>query len=57
MPDAVVKASSLFFMVVLMALMGVLVLRDTWRSYQIHTYRPAGEGSVTNVLESTDKKP
>ena len=56
-PDAVVKASSLFFMVLLIALMGVLILRDSWRSYQIHTYKPDGEGSVTNVLENTDKKP
>ena len=56
-PDAVVKASSLFFMVLLMALMGVLILRDSWRSYQMHTYKPEGEGSVTNVLENADKKP
>ena len=56
-PDAVVKSSSLFFMVLLIALMGVLIMRDTWRSYQIHTYKPEGEGSVTNVLENADKKP
>ena len=56
-PDSVVKASSLFFMVLLIALMGVLILRDTWRSYQMHTYDPEGGGSVTNVLENADKKP
>ena len=56
-PDAVVKASSLFFMVLLMALMGILILRDSWRSYQMHTYKPEGEGSITNVLENADKKP
>ena len=56
-PDAVVKASSLFFMVLLMALMGILILRDSWRSYQMHTYKPEGEGSTTNVLENADKKP
>lgn len=56
-PDAVVKASSLFFMVLLIALMGILILRDSWRSYQIHTYKPDGEGSATNVPENTDKNP
>ena len=56
-PDAVVKASSLFFMVLLIALMGILILRDSWRSYQIHTYKPDGEGPATNVPENTDKKP
>lgn len=54
-PDAIVKGASIFFMVVLMALMGVLVLRDSWRSYKIHTYKP--DSVQTNVLESADKKP
>ncbi len=56
-PDVVVRYSSLFFMVVLLGLMGVLILRDGWRSYQIHTYRPGDAGASTNVLESADKKP
>lgn len=54
-PDVVVKGSSFFFMVLLMALMGVLILRDSWRSYKIHTYKP--DSVETNVLESADKKP
>jgi Zn-dependent protease len=54
-PDVIVKGSSIFFMVVLMALMGVLVLRDSWRTYKIHTYKP--DCVETNVLESADKKP
>jgi hypothetical protein len=27
-------------MVLLMGLMGLLILRDGWRSYKIHTYNP-----------------
>ena len=55
-PDFVVRHVSIFFMVVLIGLMGLLVMRDSWRSYKIHTYKPEGEGSVTNVLESADEK-
>ena len=54
-PDAVVRRVSLLFMVLLAALMGLLVLRDGWRSYRIHTYRP--DGAATNVLEKADQKP
>ena len=54
-PDAVVKHVTMAFMVLLLGLMGLLVLRDSWRSYKIHTYKP--EGASTNVLESADKKP
>jgi len=38
-PDFIVKYLSLTFMVLLMGLMGLLILRDSWRSYKIHTYR------------------
>ena len=38
LPDCVVKYVSIFFMVVLMALMGLLVLKDSWRSWKIHTH-------------------
>ena len=38
-----------------MLVMGVLVLRDSWRTYKIHTYKP--DCVETNVLESADKKP
>ena len=40
-PDFIVKYLSLTFMVVLMGLMGILILRDGWRSYRIHTYKGA----------------
>ena len=51
-PDFIVKYLSLTFMVILMGLMGLLILRDGWRSYKIHTYNPetveSGAESVTN---------
>ena len=51
-PDFIVKYLSLTFMVILMGLMGLLILRDGWRSYKIHTYKPetveSGAESVTN---------
>ena len=54
-PDVVVRKSSFFFMVLLFALMGLLIMRDSWRSYKIHTYKP--DNVETNVLENADKKP
>ena len=39
-PDVVVKYASLTFMALLMGLMGLLILRDGWRSYKIHTFNP-----------------
>ncbi len=56
-PDFIVRYLSFFFMVVLIGLMGILILRDSWRSYQIHTYNPDDEGAATNVLERADQKP
>ena len=56
-PDFIVRYLSLFFMVVLIGLMGILILRDSWRSYKIHTYNPDEEGAATNVLERADQKP
>ena len=47
-PDCVVKYLSMAFMVVLMGLMGLLVIRDTYRSYKIHTYQPETENVRTN---------
>ena len=38
-PDCVVKYLSTAFMVILMGLMGLLIIRDTWRSYKIHTHK------------------
>jgi len=37
-PDFIVKHLSMAFMIILMGLMGLLILRDSWRSYKIHTY-------------------
>lgn len=39
-PECVVKYTSLFFMGLLMFLMAVLIVKDSWRSYKIHTYKP-----------------
>lgn len=36
-PDAVVKVLSMGFMYLLIALMGILILKDSWRSWKIHT--------------------
>ena len=38
-PEFIVKYLSLAFMVLLMGLMGVLILRDSVRSWKIHTYK------------------
>ncbi|MBQ3287945.1 MAG: site-2 protease family protein [Kiritimatiellae bacterium] len=45
-PDVVVKYVSLAFMVLLMGLMGILIIRDSWRSYKIHTFKPDTEENV-----------
>ena len=46
-PDCIVKYASLTFMVLLMGLMGLLILRDGWRSYKIHTYNPGANTNET----------
>ena len=56
-PDFIVRHLSIFFMVVLMGLMALLIVRDGWRSYKIHTYKPDGECATTNVLEKADQEP
>lgn len=48
-PDAMVKFLSLAFMVILLGLMGLLICRDSWRSYRIHTYKPEVEHVQTNA--------
>ena len=48
-PDFIVKHLSMAFMVLLMGLMGLLILRDSWRSYKIHSYRPAETNETTNA--------
>ena len=51
LPDVVVKYSTLTFMVLLIGLMGLLIVRDSWRSYKIHTYKP---DTAENVHTNTD---
>ena len=58
-PDFIVKYASLTFMTLLIGLMGVLILRDGWKSWKIHTYRgldgggaPAGGNPVATQLET-----
>ena len=53
-PDFIVKHLSMVFMVVLMGLMGLLILRDSYRSYKIHTYEPKTENVQTNAIESAE---
>ena len=48
-PDVVVKYLSLTFMVLLIGLMGLLILRDSWRSYKIHTYDPAATNATSSA--------
>jgi len=47
-PDAIVGRISMVFMVLLVAAMGLLIVRDSWRSYKIHSHRG-------NVHEAADK--
>ena len=54
-PECVVKYVSLFFMVVLMAAMALLVVKDSWRSWRIHTYTPDAnlqEAASTNATDN-----
>ena len=61
-PDFIVKYASMTFMVVLMGLMGLLILRDSWRSYKIHTYvsgedtASPGENVQTNADTSAESR-
>ena len=48
-PDAVVRWLSMTFMVLLLGLMGLLVCRDSWRSWKIHTYDPERPGAAENA--------
>ena len=62
-PDFIVKYASMTFMVLLMGLMGLLILRDGWRSWKMHTYKPDAScssgasdvsgSSVTNETNAT----
>lgn len=57
-PEFIVKYLSLAFMVLLMGLMGLLILRDSMRSWKIHTYKPAASesSSSSNSCESRDSR-
>ena len=44
-PDFIVKYASLTFMTLLIGLMGVLILRDGWKSWKIHTFQPDSSSS------------
>ena len=52
-PDFIVKYASLTFMTLLIGLMGLLILRDSWRSWKIHTYQPAASSSSDSSGSST----
>lgn len=56
LPDWFVAKVSMGFMFLLMGLMAVLILKDGWRSYKIHSYRPDANAQ-TNVLEKADAQP
>ena len=56
-PEVVVKHLTMVFMVLLIGLMGLLVVRDSWRSYKIHTYKPgAAENVHTNADSSAESR-
>jgi len=40
-PEKIVTVLSMGFMYILIALMGILILKDSWRSWKIHTAKPA----------------
>jgi len=55
-PDVIVKWLSMGFMYILIALMGILILKDSWRSWKIHSARPSevkveGQGQVESRVE------
>lgn len=52
-PDSIVKYLSMAFMVVLMGLMGLLIMRDSYRSWKIHTYKPE-KAAVTNAVDTVN---
>lgn len=56
LPDWFVAKVSMGFMFLLMGLMAVLILKDGWQSYKIHSYRPDANAQ-TNVLEKADAQP
>lgn len=55
LPDWFVAKVSMAFMFLMIGLMGALLLKDSWRSYKIHTFKP--DNAETNVLEKADSQP
>ena len=54
-PDFIVKWLSLGFMAILMGLMALLIGRDGWRSWKMHTYQPsASESSCSSDSSKTN---
>ena len=60
-PDKIVGMLSMVFMYLLLGLMGLLVVRDSMRSWRIHHYDPSKEPAAqevpatTNALENADQ--
>ena len=57
-PEKVVSALSMTFMVLLLGAMAILIFRDAQRSWRIHTYKPTAEetaetNTVTTVTNET----
>ena len=53
-PDFIVKYASLTFMTLLIGLMGILILRDSWRSWKIHTYKGVEKVESVEKVEMTN---
>jgi len=55
-PDIIVKWLSMGFMYVLIALMGILILKDSWRSWKIHSAKVEQVEGVEKVERVRDGK-
>ena len=40
-------------LMLLMGLMGMLILRDSWRSYKIHTYEPTSTNETSRTSQTS----
>ena len=52
-PEPVVRVVSMFFMYLLIALMGILVVKDSMRSWRIHTSRPGIAEAADDFQEAS----
>ena len=55
-PDFIVKHLSLVFMVILMGLMGILVIKDSWRSYKIHSSLTEAANVQTDTNQNSESR-